>query len=499
MKKNIAIVLAFLALAFVGCDENTPYEPGQPAETTQFIYFPVASELGLELDPAAGITSHDIKIARLDKTEAMDVTIKVNYASEGAFKFPETVHFNAGDSVATITVLFDKMEVGETYSFGIEAALSKEHNPYAALSSFYEFEATLIKYEPIVGVWEDATIGPAFGYAVTAWTVNAQVATLPSGNIKVRVINPYASLNTAPDGEFPNGFPHNDPGEVDTSRDYNFMLTYNKKDDEVRFADRITYLGISWGQYTDMLFYDYAEAQGVEGTYGRLDVAKNKIVFDAQDNTMLVGLAGSLYSIQVNFQFYFSLEAYEADQPTVEPTDADVTTYEGIWTVNGKDVDTNAEVVLPDVSIVSGEDEEGQYYTITGLHKDLPEVYGTFDEASHRFLLGYNEGDDVVFNDSTWIPAFYPMDAEGYLGNYKMSFEPAEDGSIVMTDDTEAIGFAVVYFFKENTKIYHFGTGIYDFSFEKQAAEKPAKAAKRPVKGAKALPRLMSTPLKAVR
>ena len=194
MKKNIAIVLALVAFALISCEKNTPWEPGDPATTKQFIYFPVNSEVGVEIDPTAGIKSHEFVIARLDSAKELDVDIKVVSASDSAFIFPKSVHFNAGEAKAEVSVKFDNMKEGETYGFVIEAATSIDGNPYAVESPFYQFEATLIKYEPGVGVWVDNPVLALLGLpAGIAWTVDYKLASLPSGDKKLIIINPYTN------------------------------------------------------------------------------------------------------------------------------------------------------------------------------------------------------------------------------------------------------------------------------------------------------------------
>lgn len=324
MKKNIAFVLALVAFALIGCEKNTPWEPGDPAKTKQFIFFPVPGELGVELDPEAGVTSHDFVIERQDSANALTVKLNIIENTDKVFTIPTSVSFAAGEARKIITAEFGKMEEGGTYKLAVQVDLDAL-NPYALvldendepLVPVYEYEATLIKYVDQVGVWVDQTVGPAFAADAAAWTVNYQRADLPSGLVKLRVINPYNCMATAEDEHgIPNGFPYNEPGDFDAENTYNFMLILDPESGEVVFEDALTELGVAWGNYGPMFFYDYA---GGAGTYGSYDDEANVVVFDAQDNSMLMGMGESLYAIQVNFLFYLTVDDFLKDNAASAP------------------------------------------------------------------------------------------------------------------------------------------------------------------------------------
>ena len=313
MKKNIAIVLALVAFALIGCEKNTPWEPGDPATTKQFIFFPSASELGVELDPDEGIKSHDFVIERKDTKGALTVKLNVLENTDNAYTVPATVEFKDGEAKATVTAKFNKMEVGGTYRLAVEVDL-KSINPYALdLNAagapnvpVYTFEATLIKY--LVGVWVDQTVGPAFGAGESAWTVKYLMEEEnEDGYIQFDIVNPYNSMATAQDEHgIPNGFPYNAEGDFDAGNKYNFTLLLDPESGEVVFNKKTTYLGVDWG-YGMMLFYDYAAG---EGNYGKFIKKDNVIIFDAQDMSMLMGMGGDLYAINVNFEFFLTVDDY---------------------------------------------------------------------------------------------------------------------------------------------------------------------------------------------
>lgn len=313
MKKNIAFVLALVAFALIGCEKNTPWEPGDPATTKQFIYFPTSTELGVELDPDEGVESHDFIIERKDTKGALTVKLNVLENTDKAFDVPATAEFKDGEAQATVTAKFNKMEVGGTYRLAVQVDL-KSINPYAEelaadsslLVPVYTFEATLIKY--LIGVWVDETVGPAFGAGESAWTVKYLMEENEDGYIQFDIVNPYNGMATAQDEHgIPNGFPLNEPGDFEEGVKHNFTLLMDPETGEVVFDKKKTDLGVAWGSYGEMCFYDYAAG---EGTYGRYDKDANEIIFDAQDQSMLMGMGESLYAINVNFEFFLTVDDF---------------------------------------------------------------------------------------------------------------------------------------------------------------------------------------------
>lgn len=482
MKKNIAIVLAFLALAFIGCDKNTPYQPGPQATTDEFVYFPSPYAMGLELDPDAKIDHQDIVIARTKADTVLEVRLIVTKNTDGVFTLPDSVRFETGELQKVITAQFDTtMQVGSTYAFEVSVDMANV-NPYALLadadekplSPTYNYEATLIKYVPGIGVFvDDAVIASTFGVDPTlAWYVNYQIAELPSGKRKLRIINPFASMATDQDEDgILDGYPYNDPGDWDDTKDYNIMLIIDPEDNSVVLESKQVLLGVSWSTYGMMFLYDY------DGAVGRYSEDSAFVTFDQADATLVFGMGSSLYNY-AGFTFYLSKEAY-LDATAAPAIDADVTTYEGAWKVEALDLDTD-DPVSANITITSVEGEQGQYYTIAGLHADLPVVTGgVFDAKTHHFKIGLCAAAEMEKDGKTVIPYLVPIDDDGtVLYTAVMKFAPAEDGSIVLTDDSEATGFMIIYVNKDDQTDQEEGAGMYQLKLTKAAAGAPAKAAK---------------------
>lgn len=317
MKKNIAFVLALVAFALIGCEKNTPWEPGDPAKTKQVISFPVPGELGVELDPEAMPTSHDFVIERKDTKGALTVKLNVLENTDKAFDVPNTVAFEDGKAQATITAKFNKMVAGNTYKLKVQADFDAT-NPYALeyaadsslLVPVYEYEATVVKWEPGVGVFVDNPVLALLGLpAGIAWTADYKYTTQPDGTIRFVILNPYTTPATAQDesGVYI-GCPFTDVGglELDQSKDYNMNLWIDEDGVTVEDYD----LGLIFTGYGMLAIKNYKG----NASFGVFDNEINAIVFDQEDldnNSVLY--AGATAVNYVGFWFYLSLEDYLKD------------------------------------------------------------------------------------------------------------------------------------------------------------------------------------------
>ena len=448
MKKYIFSIVAAAAFVFVGCNQVTPYVPGEKASAdAQSIYFPVSSEVGLELDPEANITSHDVVIARKDASNALTVPFIVTVNTEDVFSIPESVSFAAGETQKTFTVNFGKMEIGSTYGFkiSVDPALI---DPYkidtladgSLVIPYYEYEATLIKYVAAEGVFvDDAVIASTWGVdPAIAWTVEYQIAELPSGLRKIRIVNPFNCMASAVDENgIYDGYPYNEEGDFDAANNYHIYLYLNPETGDVTLEN--SQLGVDWG-YGMMGVVNYGD-----GAVGEYDEEKGVITFDADNQTMAFTMGGDLYNY-AGFRLYFSKEAYLTDQEEeepFEPVNAEISTYEGAYTLVAFDYFESTEVTF-DVTISSDEDEDGHYYVIEGIEDATP-TWGLFDEDTHQlqivpnFYLPSLVLDDIEY-DTYLIPV---TDQPSFVEDKPILLEPDAEGNLVVSSNSAATGFAI--------------------------------------------------------
>ena len=481
MKKisKYLLILAAAVFTFTACEKNVEREPS-PEDSPLAVSFTSGGEvlkLNLAKDPLeTTVALH--RTRNLDKADTIKVTV---VEAHPVFVIDPVFIFAPGDKEVAHKVTFAAGQADSTYTFKLAVPEDKV-SPYLSGLNTFEYTVTLELWSaPAMGIFLEQTVGPAFGAGVNAWYVEFQTAENADGSLRFRMLNPYASFASGPadaDGVF-DGNPWTEEGDVDESQDYNFVLNISPEG-EVRFPDLYTYLGIGWGNYTNQCFVDYARGTGVAGTYGRYEKENGKIVFDAQDNTMLFGAGGSIYGVQANFVFYLSKEDYLADQTEPETVDADVNTYVGSWKLQGRDLFTGAGAEA-EVVIATNEDEDGQYYTIAGIHPDVPVVYGVFNEEDHRLNIYPSRGTPVEKGGVTYTTTFYALNS-GYStsGSITIDFEPAEDGTLVLSEATEGVGFAVLYENQDDEEDYDFAMAWDQLQFApSEAAGVPAKVAKR--------------------
>lgn len=485
MKKisKYLLILAAAVFTFTACEKNVEREPS-PEDSPLAVSFTSGGEvlkLNLAKDPLeTTVALH--RTRNLDKADTIKVTV---VEAHPVFVIDPVFIFAPGDKEVAHKVTFADGQADSTYTFRLAVPENKV-SPYLSGLNTFDFTVTLELWStPAMGVFVEQTVGPAFGVGENAWYVEFQTAENADGSLRFRMINPYRSMASGPadeDGIF-DGNPWTEESYLDLSQDYNFVLNISPEG-EVRFPDLYTDLGIGWGNYTEQFYVDYARGTGAtEFTYGRFEKEKGKIVFDAQDYTMLWGGGGSIYGVQVNFEFYLSKEDYLADQggdEPVEPVEADVNTYVGSWKFQGRDLFTGAGAEA-EVVIATNEGANGQYYTIEGIHPDVPVVYGIFNEEDHRLNIYPTDGTPVEKGGVTYATTFYPLDSHDYTsGQITIDFEPAEDGTLVLSESSEGIGFAVLYENPEDEEDYAFVMAWDQLLFApSEAAGVPAKVAKR--------------------
>ena len=486
MKKisKYLLLLAMAVFTFTACENNPQREPS-PEDSPLAVSFTSGGEvlkLNLAKDPLeTTVALH--RTRNLDKADTVKVTV---VEADPVFVIDPVFIFAPGDKEVAHKVTFAAGQADSTYTFKLAVPENKV-SPYLSGLNTFEYTVTLELWsEPAWGIFLEQTVGPAFSMGVNAWFVEFQTAENADGSLRFRMLNPYASFKSGDpdeDGVF-DGNPWTEEGDVDESQDYNFVLNISP-DGEVRFPDLYTYLGIGWGDYTNQCFVDYARGTGAAGTYGRYEKENGKIVFDAQDNSMLFGTGSEIYSIQANFVFYLSKAAYLADQVEVEeePVDADVNTYVGNWKLQGRDLFTGAGAEA-EVVIATNVDEDGQYYTIAGIHPDVPVVYGVFNEEDHRLNIYPSRGNDVEIEGVTYNTTFYPLNSGlSTSTQITIDFEPAEDGTLVLSANSDGIGFAVMYENPDDEEDYDIAMAWDQLGFvPSEAAGAPAKIAKRNAK-----------------
>ena len=479
MKKisKYLLLLAAAVFTFTACEKTVEREPSPEAPWNAFAF--TSSSAVLELDPEMNPPYEQaftvLRTTNIDKADTLHLVAE----ADTVFHFSADIVFAAGQKSVTSLIKFPNADEKETYNAKLSIP-EAQRNPYANGYTDFTMKLSFVTWSELMeGVFvDDAVIASLFNVpAATAWTVNYQLANLPDGNIRARIINPFACRATAVDdyGVY-NGYPYNDPGDWDTSKDYNLVLLIDPKTKKVTFTAAKVDLGVDWG-YGMMHIYD----NGGVGTY----VANTSITFKQDDKGLIFGMGDGDYDMArySGFRFFLNEQAYIDQLPKPETVDATVETYEGSWEVNATDAKTGKAAAARNITIVSGEDAEGQFYTIAGLSEYVPEAYGYFDDETKAFMLGYNEGPQVSAGGKTYDVVFFPYTSNGFAGNAEMKFVPQEDGTIALAEDSEAIGFGIVFFNVEDESDYLVGDVLVNLDLTAiDAASAPARKAVKNVK-----------------
>lgn len=135
MKLNKYFLLIGMAVAGVlsSCGDDEDFQSG-PQTVGQGVSFGTASSAASETFLPTDEPALTIPVYRKVSEEAADIAVIVNLNDsvdgEAIFEIPTSVHFNAGEDMAELTVRFPDAELGVTYSFEIELP-AEDKNPYA--------------------------------------------------------------------------------------------------------------------------------------------------------------------------------------------------------------------------------------------------------------------------------------------------------------------------------------------------------------------------------
>lgn len=460
LNKIFAFVTA-TGLVLSSCTERVERDPS-PAfpENVAELYFPTYDERGLELDPAENVTTHTVTIARHNTSGVLTVGLTVLENTDDVFVVPASVTFQDGEEQAEFEVSFEGALDGVTYSLELTADDS-QMNPYIdAGSPTYNLNITYIKWESAVGVFVDDILTSYAGADRIAWYVEYEYTQLPSGDMKVRVHNPYYVLPTDDADEYgiyPE-FPYNDPVDLLGEGDYNLYI--DVATDGSAVLSKTFNLGINWG-YGGIYVVQFGDPGYIEEGVG--------LFFSRDEQTLANGDDDGLYQY-AGFDLYFSLETYLANQETVEPADATVETYVGSYLLNGYDYFEKEEVSYL-VNVETYDDEEyGQFYLISGI-PGADEVYGYFEDGTNYMHIEAGWANLFENGGIEYDSYFLPMNSGLSVSFSKtIALVPDGKGGIELAADSWASGYALYVENPDDEEDYDFLAAITDISFAPASA-----------------------------
>lgn len=174
-----------MTTALVSCGDDDNWAPGaaEDANATT-VYFP-QTKISQELDPADP-TTMTVEVARVGSTaNALDVTFDEVKNTDGVYTV-SPAHFNAGEDKTTITLTFDKAEVGKEYNVEVNVPKDLRGKWYTEIDGGMSLNVsnTRVKWNNIgEGQWLD-------GFWYGFWTP-ADVYQRDDDPNTFRIENPY--------------------------------------------------------------------------------------------------------------------------------------------------------------------------------------------------------------------------------------------------------------------------------------------------------------------
>lgn len=214
MKLNKYFLLIGMAVAGLlsSCGDDDDFQPG-PQSAGQGVSFGTVSSAASETFLPTDEPALTIPVYRKSSEEAADIEVIVNLNDsvdgEAIFEIPASVHFNAGEDMANLTIKFPKAELGVSYSFEIELP-AEDKNPYATnllrrnVMRDYEW----IAYEGTImtdfdGIYSSVTVEKANGFPI--WRVvdpfaDYWEATYGDNNPDYSIVAQYINFTVNEDG-----------------------------------------------------------------------------------------------------------------------------------------------------------------------------------------------------------------------------------------------------------------------------------------------------------
>ena len=299
------MALAGSILSFTACSDEIEREPSPIVDPDcPGAYFSTDNNYAVELEPEAA-QELTLKLERSNTESAATVKIEVLSNTENVFEVPETVTFEAGQAEAPLNIKFPNAEIGVSYSYELKFG-EGSYNPYANQAVYASGSIIRIKWDPIdTAIFMDGTVSNLFGvdYPVS-WYVTAEMATLPSGTTRVRLLNPFSPATAVDANGIYTGYPYNADTDM-TGRDVKMQIEINGK--EASMSQ--TLLGFDWGYGEFFCGSIYPDLVNDKASYPLGVVSTNE---DGSLSSIVFG-ANSLYMGMTN---YNDAGAYPVTNPT---------------------------------------------------------------------------------------------------------------------------------------------------------------------------------------
>lgn len=247
INKLIKAFSLLLVVVFAACAdfEDTIVDSPQRPAGNQGVFFPASNASLFELEPAAA-TQITLKIAREVSSGAVSVPLNVVTNDDNVFNVPQSVSFADGEQEVEFTVNFPNAAEGIAYELKLSVEGDDLVNPYGENLPVLTTTVSRIKWSPVPRplVYIDGTFATLFGVQFYPMYVEADSVKLDNST-RYRLKNAYrvpTSDDPDEDGIF-DGYPYNEPGDFDDSRDWFTTLEiYNNGEVYVAASN----IGVDW-------------------------------------------------------------------------------------------------------------------------------------------------------------------------------------------------------------------------------------------------------------
>lgn len=465
-------------VAFIGCSEDDLIKPTpspDAPEGTQGVYFPTTNKAAFEFMPVDP-TEFTMTIARSTSEGSVDVPLTVDVNDDNVFVVPASVNFKAGETEATFKVTFPTAAEGKKYNLKLSVAGDQYVNPYVKGVPYVETNVMRVKWETIAEpmVYVDGTFLAWFGVTSEPMYVYAEKAVL--GNVtRYRFNNVYKVpvIGVDADGIW-DGFPFNDPGDFDESKDY--VTTIEIGGDKGTANEVYMYphdIGVEW-QYG---------MHAIGSIYGNLTVGgepakKAEYPLGILKNGIITFPANSLYhTLPTNgiriagdpTTIYLSKEIYLKENMAIKDfNDLEYEVIEGdVSTFASKAFGDSWEQTLGKAVDVDAENKDSEYknlYFLADLYSDGKGVAFYYNEESGRVTIPENQpigatvfGQELYVSPSAKIKSSVEVKDNGLVEYTLGMIFHYEDGTIVGD-------FAERYLYSEDPLSYNIGDFVGSFT-----------------------------------
>lgn len=257
--------LLFFALVVVSSCSNIPeYEVGQENNTnSNRVYFPeqeTSLTLALEQD------SFEVKIARKNFSKAAEIPITYISTEPDLFTGPQSVRFQAGDSIESIFVRVNEIELITPYVFGLQVGdVNQYDNPYTVGSGVPMIAYQIVKEDFVPycnGIFKssffDSEWDMVLEYSAATeqfrfkdlWSEGYDLYFKWDGQNDFEFIgNDFKTGASTVSPAVPTGMVHPDYGPIWAS--FNLESTFDILNQTIHFNVFYVDAGSPWGEYTE--------------------------------------------------------------------------------------------------------------------------------------------------------------------------------------------------------------------------------------------------------